>query len=104
MLLMEWLRDDSVKVSFLSTQHLEFELMRLFLASKFGAVLDMVTDRCTTACLLCYLSSAYPSYTFCFQGIISIDLASHYMHMYRYVDGLLSPHATLFKLCLIVVR
>ena len=53
------------------------------IASKFGAVLDMVTDRCTTACLLCYLCSAYPSYTVCFQAIVSIDLASHYMHMYR---------------------
>lgn len=53
-------------------------------ASKFGAVLDMVTDRCTTACLLCYLCSAYPTYTVCFQAIISVDLASHYMHMYRY--------------------
>ena len=55
------------------------------IATKFGAVLDMVTDRCTTACLLCYLCSAYPAYTFWFQAIISVDLASHYMHMYRYV-------------------
>src|SRR5579862_6586136 len=47
----------------------------------------MVTDRCTTACLLCYLCSAYPHYTVYFQAIISVDLASHYMHMYR----LLSP-------------
>jgi CDP-diacylglycerol--inositol 3-phosphatidyltransferase len=44
----------------------------------------MVTDRCTTACLLCYLCSAYPAYTVYFQTIISVDLASHYMHMYRY--------------------
>jgi phosphatidylglycerophosphate synthase len=56
-------------------------------ASKFGAVLDMVTDRCTTACLLCYLCSAYPAYTFWFQAIISVDLASHYMHMYRYIPA-----------------
>jgi CDP-diacylglycerol--inositol 3-phosphatidyltransferase len=57
---------------------------RLIVATKFGAVLDMVTDRCTTACLLCYLCSAYPAYTVYFQAIISVDLASHYMHMYRY--------------------
>jgi CDP-diacylglycerol--inositol 3-phosphatidyltransferase len=44
----------------------------------------MVTDRCTTACLLCYLCSAYPAYTVYFQAVISVDLASHYMHMYRY--------------------
>lgn len=50
--------------------------------SKFGAVLDMVTDRCTTSCLLCYLSSAYPAYALFFQFLISLDFASHYMHMY----------------------
>lgn len=48
----------------------------------FGAVLDMVTDRCTTACLLVFLSSAFPSFAILFQGLISLDLASHYMHMY----------------------
>jgi len=50
--------------------------------SKFGAVLDMVTDRCTTSCLLCYLSSAYPTYALFFQFLISLDFSSHYMHMY----------------------
>ncbi|KAF7305115.1 CDP-diacylglycerol--inositol 3-phosphatidyltransferase [Mycena kentingensis (nom. inval.)] len=51
-------------------------------SSKFGAVLDMVTDRCTTSCLLCYLSSAYPEYAVLFQAIIALDFSSHYMHMY----------------------
>ncbi|KAJ7343545.1 phosphatidylinositol synthase [Mycena albidolilacea] len=50
--------------------------------SKFGAVLDMVTDRCTTSCLLCYLSSAYPDYALAFQFLIALDFSSHYMHMY----------------------
>jgi len=50
--------------------------------SKFGAVLDMVTDRCTTSCLLCYLSSAYPAYAILFQFLIALDFSSHYMHMY----------------------
>ncbi|KAF8628433.1 hypothetical protein AX15_003953 [Amanita polypyramis BW_CC] len=50
--------------------------------SKFGAVLDMVTDRCTTSCLLCYLSSAYPNYAILFQFLIALDFSSHYMHMY----------------------
>lgn len=50
--------------------------------SKFGAVLDMVTDRCTTSCLLCYLSSAYPNFAMVFQFLIALDFASHYMHMY----------------------
>ncbi|KAI9766894.1 MAG: CDP-diacylglycerol-inositol 3-phosphatidyltransferase [Geoglossum simile] len=51
-------------------------------STRFGAVLDMVTDRCTTACLLVFLSSAWPRWAILFQGLISLDLASHYMHMY----------------------
>ena len=72
-------------------------------SSKFGAVLDMVTDRCvclhdafcvythlsircTTSSLLIYLSSVYPDYTMIFQLLITLDFFSHYMHMYRYVS------------------
>ncbi|KAF3071133.1 CDP-diacylglycerol-inositol 3-phosphatidyltransferase [Daldinia childiae] len=51
-------------------------------STKFGAVLDMVTDRCTTSCLLVFLSSAFPRWAIVFQGLITIDFASHYMHMY----------------------
>jgi CDP-diacylglycerol--inositol 3-phosphatidyltransferase len=51
-------------------------------STRFGAVLDMVTDRCTTACLLVFLASAFPRWSIIFQGLISLDLASHYMHMY----------------------
>ncbi|MCJ1484041.1 CDP-diacylglycerol-inositol 3-phosphatidyltransferase [Schaereria dolodes] len=51
-------------------------------STRFGAVLDMVTDRCTTACLLVFLSSAWPRWALLFQGLISLDMASHYMHMY----------------------
>jgi CDP-diacylglycerol--inositol 3-phosphatidyltransferase len=50
--------------------------------SKFGAVLDMVTDRCTTSCLLCYLASVYPDFAILFQFLIALDFSSHYMHMY----------------------
>jgi len=51
-------------------------------STQFGSVLDMVTDRCTTACLLVFLSSAWPRWALLFQGLISLDLASHYYHMY----------------------
>lgn len=61
-------------------------------ATKFGAVLDMVTDRCTTGCLLCFLSSAYPKYTFIFQLLITIDLASHYIHMYSTLNQGVASH------------
>ncbi|KAK9235909.1 CDP-alcohol phosphatidyltransferase-domain-containing protein [Lipomyces kononenkoae] len=50
-------------------------------STKFGAILDMVTDRCTTSCLICFLSSRYPNWAIFFQLLISLDLASHYMHM-----------------------
>ncbi|KAK4994290.1 phosphatidylinositol synthase 1 (CDP-alcohol phosphatidyltransferase1) [Elasticomyces elasticus] len=51
-------------------------------STRFGAVLDMVTDRCTTSCLLVFLASAFPRWSIVFQGLISLDLASHYIHMY----------------------
>lgn len=55
---------------------------RLGQSSKFGAVLDMVTDRCTTACLLCYLTKTYPRAALVFQFLITLDFSSHYIHMY----------------------
>lgn len=42
----------------------------------------MVTDRCTTACMLVYLSQGFPRWSLVFQCLLSLDLASHYMHMY----------------------
>lgn len=51
-------------------------------SSRFGAVLDMMTDRCTTTCLLVFLAIANPAYAVVFQGLICLDFASHYMHMY----------------------
>lgn len=51
-------------------------------STRFGAVLDMVTDRCTTTCLLVFLSTAKPHLSIVFQLLISLDFTSHYMHMY----------------------
>lgn len=51
-------------------------------STRFGAVLDMVTDRCSTTCLLVFLSSAFPRWSILFQCLISLDYTSHYMHMY----------------------
>ncbi|KAL4811074.1 CDP-alcohol phosphatidyltransferase-domain-containing protein [Aspergillus unguis] len=51
-------------------------------STRFGAVLDMVTDRCTTTCLLVFLASAFPRWSILFQGLISLDYSSHYVHMY----------------------
>lgn len=41
--------------------------------------------RCTTACLLCFLSSVYPTYSMLFMFLITLDFSSHYIHMYSYV-------------------
>ncbi|TYJ50103.1 hypothetical protein E1A91_A01G182700v1 [Gossypium mustelinum] len=51
------------------------------IASTFGAVLDMVTDRISTACLLVILSQVYrPSLVF--LSLLALDIASHWLQMY----------------------
>mmetsp|Transcript_38724 Transcript_38724/g.91384 ORF Transcript_38724/g.91384 Transcript_38724/m.91384 type:complete len:219 (+) Transcript_38724:99-755(+) len=52
-------------------------------ATRFGQMLDMVTDRCCTACLLALLAHLYPGfYGFCFYMLLALDLASHYCMVY----------------------
>jgi CDP-diacylglycerol--inositol 3-phosphatidyltransferase len=51
-------------------------------SSKFGAMLDMLTDRCATMCLLATLCIFYPSATILFQISMSIDISSHWIHMH----------------------
>ncbi|GAA5966116.1 hypothetical protein JCM21900_004940 [Sporobolomyces salmonicolor] len=65
--------------------------------SKFGAILDMVTDRCTTSCLLCFLASAYPDFALLFQFLISLDFSSHYIHMYASLVSGSKSHKTVTK-------
>lgn len=65
--------------------------------SKFGAVLDMVTDRCTTTCLLCYLAHIYPKWSIFFQFLISLDVSSHYMHMYSSLTSGATSHKSVSK-------
>lgn len=53
-------------------------------ASRFGAVLDMVTDRCSTAGLLLVLSRLYGRrHAFAFLVLMFVDLFSHWMHTHR---------------------
>ena len=44
---------------------------------------DFLSSSCTTTCLLCYLTSAYPEWALAFQFLITLDFSSHYMHMNR---------------------
>lgn len=49
--------------------------------TKFGAMLDMLTDRCVTACLMMMLCVFYPKYLFLFQFLLSLDISSHWIHV-----------------------
>lgn len=60
--------------------------------TRFGAVLDMVTDRCATSSLICYLCVVYPQYCIMWQLLVSLDLASHYMHMYAMLSSGSTSH------------
>uniref|UniRef100_A0A1S4LEG0 CDP-diacylglycerol--inositol 3-phosphatidyltransferase n=1 Tax=Ixodes scapularis TaxID=6945 RepID=A0A1S4LEG0_IXOSC len=51
-------------------------------STKFGAMLDQLTDRCGTMCLLVVLASFYPRYSFLFMLSMSIDIASHWLHLH----------------------
>ncbi|XP_015432643.1 PREDICTED: CDP-diacylglycerol--inositol 3-phosphatidyltransferase [Dufourea novaeangliae] len=50
--------------------------------TKFGAMLDQLTDRVGTMCLLATLCVLYPSYTFWFQLSMAIDIACHWIYLH----------------------
>jgi CDP-diacylglycerol--inositol 3-phosphatidyltransferase len=45
-------------------------------------MLDQLTDRCGTACLMVMLSVFYPSYAFLFQMSLSVDISMHWLHLH----------------------
>lgn len=47
-------------------------------------MLDMLTDRCSTMCLLVNLALLYPRATLLFQLSMSLDVASHWLHLHRF--------------------
>ena len=51
-------------------------------STKFGAILDQLTDRVGTMCLLVNLSMFYPSYAFWFQLSMAIDIACHWIYLH----------------------
>ena len=51
-------------------------------SSKFGALLDMLTDRASTACIMMGLCVLYPKYTVVFQMSMALDIVSHWMHLH----------------------
>ena len=45
-------------------------------------MLDMLTDRCATMCLLATLGVFYPRYLFAFQLVMVIDVSCHWIHLH----------------------
>ncbi|KAM3863995.1 CDP-diacylglycerol--inositol 3-phosphatidyltransferase [Diretmus argenteus] len=64
-------------------------------STKFGAMLDMLTDRCATMCLLVNLALLYPSYTFLFQLSMCLDIASHWLHLHSTMMKGSASHKTI---------
>lgn len=51
-------------------------------ASRFGAMLDMLTDRCALMALVICCGCFYPDYLFYFQMSAVVDIASHWLHFH----------------------
>lgn len=54
-------------------------------STKFGAMLDQLTDRCGTMGLLVTLSYFYPQYMFWFQLSMAIDVSCHWFYLHTTV-------------------
>eukprot|EP00897_Mesotaenium_endlicherianum_P010244 jgi/Mesen1/9248/ME000006S09246 len=50
--------------------------------STFGAVLDMVIDRMSTAALLMLLTILHPDWFLLAAGLLTLDISSHWLQMY----------------------
>lgn len=55
--------------------------------TRFGAMLDQLTDRAATACLVVTLAIFYPDYSFLFQMSLALDVVSHWMHLHVSLIG-----------------
>ncbi|XP_037078244.1 CDP-diacylglycerol--inositol 3-phosphatidyltransferase-like [Pollicipes pollicipes] len=51
-------------------------------SSRFGAMLDQLTDRCATMCLLACLCAFYPHRMLWFQLSMAIDISCHWIHLH----------------------
>jgi len=61
-------------------------------ATKFGAMLDMVTDRCSTIGLLLVISNRYPKLTLYSHFFIWLDIFSHWTHMLAQLSSGAASH------------
>ncbi|KAL0818185.1 hypothetical protein ABMA28_008696 [Loxostege sticticalis] len=51
-------------------------------STKFGAMLDQLTDRAGTSCLMMTLATFYPQYTFWLQLSMAIDITGHWLYLH----------------------
>lgn len=51
-------------------------------STKFGAMFDMLVDRCSTMCICFVLAMFYPKWAIFFQLWAAIDVASHWLHLH----------------------
>ncbi|KAI8442319.1 hypothetical protein MSG28_005856 [Choristoneura fumiferana] len=51
-------------------------------STKFGGMLDQLTDRAGTAGLMMTLATFYPQYTFWFQMSMAIDITCHWLYLH----------------------
>jgi len=66
-------------------------------ASRFGAILDMVTDRASTTCLIVVLAQFYPQYNGWFLFLIALDLVSHFIHIFSTLSRGSASHKAVDK-------
>lgn len=52
----------------------------------------MVTDRASTACLWVTLSQLYPEHALIFQGLLALDIMSHFARLFATMSGGSSSH------------
>ncbi|XP_071495689.1 CDP-diacylglycerol--inositol 3-phosphatidyltransferase-like [Diadema antillarum] len=60
--------------------------------TKFGAMLDQLTDRCATMCLMMALCVLYPNYMVPLQLSAALDIASHWLHLHSSLMGGKTSH------------
>ncbi|XP_070573850.1 CDP-diacylglycerol--inositol 3-phosphatidyltransferase-like [Ptychodera flava] len=51
-------------------------------STKFGVMLDQLTDRAATMCLLVVLSHFYPKWMFLFQMLMTVDIVGHWLYVH----------------------
>jgi CDP-diacylglycerol--inositol 3-phosphatidyltransferase len=73
-------------------------------SSDFGAVLDMVTDRASTACLCIVLGHLYPELILTLTGLIMLDSFSHWRAAARFTQHARREHAAWPCPCLISTK